>query len=101
MNKENGGALEQIQLEELISGLIENGYGCCDNFLYQEIIDGLRANILSLIDLGDHKNDQIRIDRNQARKLNLSTYAIGVQIRKLIFNNNDSHSIEEFYRPTS
>jgi SM-20-related protein len=75
MTKENEAALEQIQFEELISGLIENGYGCCDNFLSQEIIDGLRVNILSLNELGDlkpagigkqqdfQKNERIRGDK--------------------------------------
>lgn len=39
---------EQNQFEELIKGLINNKYGCCDNFLTQSNISGLRDNMTSL-----------------------------------------------------
>jgi SM-20-related protein len=48
MTKENENVLEKIQFEELITGLIENSYGCCNNFLNSVTTDGLRANIILL-----------------------------------------------------
>jgi SM-20-related protein len=39
---------ELIQFEELIQGLIDNEYGCCNDFILPETVDGLSANIQRL-----------------------------------------------------
>ena len=44
--------IEQDQFEELIQGLIENGYGCCDDFILSSTIKGLSNNIQYLTDTG-------------------------------------------------
>ena len=36
---------ESIQFERLIQGLIDNEYGCCDDFILPEIVRGLHANL--------------------------------------------------------
>ncbi len=46
MNSEE--ILEQGQFEELIQGLIDNGYGCCDDFIQSAAVNGLSANIQHL-----------------------------------------------------
>ena len=68
---------EHDQFELLIKGLINDQYGCCDDFLKQEEIDGLRDNIermntldkLKSAGLGNavdyHKNVKIRGDKIQ------------------------------------
>lgn len=40
---------EQHQFEALIIGLIDNGYGCCNDFILPSTVIGLNANILNLI----------------------------------------------------
>jgi len=66
---------EQQQFEDLIQGLLVDGYGCSDNFLTVGDISGLRNNIQSLkksqemksAGLGNksklHKNQEIRGDK--------------------------------------
>lgn len=44
---------EQNQFEQLIKGLIDNKYGCCDNFLTESSVSGLRTNMASLNALGE------------------------------------------------
>jgi len=39
---------ESIQFERLIQGLIDNEYGCCDDFILPEIVAGLYANVQHL-----------------------------------------------------
>ncbi len=46
---------EQNQFEELIQGLIDNNYGCCNNFILPATITGLRDTIQNLTDLGEMK----------------------------------------------
>ena len=46
---------EQMQFEELIQGLIDNEYGCCNDFILPETVMGLGANIKRLNDSGDMK----------------------------------------------
>ena len=41
---------EQNQFEGLIQGLIDNDYGCCNDFILPSTITGLRANIQSMSD---------------------------------------------------
>jgi SM-20-related protein len=41
---------EQNQFEGLIQGLIDNEYGCCNDFILPETVDGLIANIQRLSD---------------------------------------------------
>ena len=50
---------EQNQFEALIQGLIDDEYGCCDNFILPETILGLRANINKLYETGDMKSSGI------------------------------------------
>jgi len=45
---EDGAIQEQYQFEELIQGLIDNQYGCCNDFLLPETTAGLRDNISTL-----------------------------------------------------
>lgn len=47
--------LEQSQFEKLIHGLIDDEYGCCNDFMLPATITGLRANIQSLRKSGDMK----------------------------------------------
>lgn len=43
---------EQYQFEELIQGLIDNKYGCCNDFILPSTVIGLNANLQRLSDLG-------------------------------------------------
>lgn len=52
MNKEEEAIQEEHQFEGLIQGLIDNGYGCCDDFITPFTINGLSANITRLIAAG-------------------------------------------------
>ena len=36
----------EIQFEQLISGLIDQNYGVCDQFLSVELLQGLRVNLM-------------------------------------------------------
>lgn len=47
--------LEQNQFEELIQGLIDDEYGCCNDFIGPSTVIGLRNNIQDLSDLGNMK----------------------------------------------
>lgn len=72
---ERGIVQEENQFEELIQGLINDNYGCCDNFLSDSTMLGLRENMEILNDSGKmiaagignklnfHKNDAIRKDK--------------------------------------
>lgn len=51
--------LEQNQFEELIQGLIDNKYGCCNDFIKPSSVTGLRDTIQSLIDLGQLKDSGV------------------------------------------
>ena len=44
--------IEHRQFEELIQGLIDNQYGCIDNFIQPSLMSGLSANMQGLIDAG-------------------------------------------------
>ncbi len=46
---------EQNQFEELIQGLIDNKYGCCNNFMKPDTITGLRNNSQRLSESGNMK----------------------------------------------
>lgn len=46
---------EQKQFEELIQGLIDNNYGCCNDFLLASTLAGLRENMDALKALGSMK----------------------------------------------
>ncbi|MBC8754813.1 2OG-Fe(II) oxygenase [Kordia sp. YSTF-M3] len=78
---------EQNQFEELIQGLIDNQYGCCNDFIIPSIITGLRNNITTLNTSGkmksagignkvDFQNDQlIRSDKvNWIEELSTNEY---------------------------
>jgi len=47
--------LEQNQFEELIQGLIDNKFGCSNNFLMPSTMSGLRDNITALTTSGNMK----------------------------------------------
>ena len=48
-NLENPNQLhETIEFEALIQGLVDNEYGCCDNFILPETVIGLSANLQRL-----------------------------------------------------
>ena len=47
---------EQYQFEELIQGLIDNQYGCCNDFIIPSTITGLRNNIATLNASGKMKS---------------------------------------------
>jgi SM-20-related protein len=47
------GIEEQNQFEYLIKGLIDNQYGCCNDFLAPSTVLGLRANMTTLNTLGN------------------------------------------------
>ncbi|XMO85553.1 2OG-Fe(II) oxygenase [Algibacter sp. AS12] len=49
----NADVFENNQFEGLINGLIKNNYGCCDNFILPQTVNGLRANIQLLSDAGN------------------------------------------------
>lgn len=46
---------EQNQFEELIQGLIDNKYGCCNDFITPSTVTGLRDTNQSLCESGDMK----------------------------------------------
>lgn len=48
---DNDEVQENNQFEELIQGLIDRGFGCCNNFVLPAVIDGLRQNIHNLSSL--------------------------------------------------
>ncbi|WP_216663765.1 MULTISPECIES: hypothetical protein [unclassified Lentimicrobium] len=48
--------LEQGQFEQLIQGLLDDNYGCCDDFYPAQIIDGLRNNMKDLYAAGNMKH---------------------------------------------
>ena len=50
---------DQLQFEGLIQGLIDNDYGCCDDFLDPSVVLGLWSNIQRLSDLGSMKTSGI------------------------------------------
>jgi len=52
---ENEAQQEHDQFEELIQGLIDDEYGCCNNFLLPITVTGLRDNIQRLSELGNMK----------------------------------------------
>ncbi len=54
MNDE--GRLEQNQFEELIQGLIDNQYGCCNDFIIPSVIAELRNNLTLLNASGNLKS---------------------------------------------
>lgn len=47
---------EKNQFEGLIQGLIDDEYGCCNDFILPATVAGLRANIQRLNDLGEMKS---------------------------------------------
>jgi SM-20-related protein len=47
--------LEQRQFEELIQGLIDHDYGCCNDFINSDTVIGLAANVQNLSMLGNLK----------------------------------------------
>lgn len=47
MNEETTRAIELQQFESLIEGLLTTGYGCCDEFLDELQVEGLRNRLLS------------------------------------------------------
>ena len=51
--------LEQDQFEGLINGLIEDDYGCCDDFFLPNNVLGLSGNIQSLSDAGVMKPSRL------------------------------------------
>ncbi len=50
---------EAIQFEELIQGLIDNAFGCCNDFLSPETVVGLRNNLHRLSEAGKLKESGI------------------------------------------
>ena len=44
---------EENQFEELIQGLIDDKYGCCNDFILPSTASGLRANMQSLSESGN------------------------------------------------
>lgn len=55
MSKEEGLKLELDHFEELIQGLIDNKFGCCNDFITPITSAGLRANISVLAETGKLK----------------------------------------------
>ena len=52
---ENEDILEQDQFEKLIQGLIDDEYGCCNDFILPSTVIGLGANIQRLSESGNMK----------------------------------------------
>lgn len=52
MNIDYDDLLEHDQFEELIQGLIDNEYGCCNDFIIPSTVIGLSHNIIALSQLG-------------------------------------------------
>lgn len=50
---------EELQFEELIQGLIDDKYGCCNDFILPSTVKGLRANIQRLSESGKMKSSGI------------------------------------------
>jgi SM-20-related protein len=46
---------DQQHFEGLVQGLIDNEYGCCNDFIKPSKVTGLRANIQSLNNVGKMK----------------------------------------------
>ena len=44
--------LEQDQFEKLIQGLLDDDYGCCNDFILASTVAGLSTEITNLSDLG-------------------------------------------------
>ncbi len=75
MNHHKERKQNETKFEELIQGLLDNDYGCCDDFVNAPTITGLREKMLQLNETGgmnaaglgqhaDHqKNQQIRGDK--------------------------------------
>jgi SM-20-related protein len=55
MDKNIEAIKEEDQFERLIKGLIEDDYGCCDDFILQSTVSGLSTNIQSLHDSSNMK----------------------------------------------
>ncbi|MFT5185253.1 MAG: SM-20-related protein [Flavobacteriales bacterium] len=54
-----GQRFESDQFEELIQGLIDNKFGCIENFVPVNVIIGLRDRLISLRDAGEMQSAQI------------------------------------------
>ncbi len=52
---ENETVLEENQFEELIRGLIDNQYGCCNDFVKADTVSGLSTNLTRLSATGSMK----------------------------------------------
>ena len=78
---------EQAQFEELIQGLIDHNYGCCNDFLLPNVVTGLRNNIQTLDDLGKLKPSGIG---------NKSNFKKNKKIRGDKINWIENQSINEF-----
>lgn len=68
---------EQNQFEELIQGLMDDSYGCCNDFILPSTVTGLRDNIQRLSELGNmkpsgfgNKSDFERDQRVRGDKIN-------------------------------
>ena len=59
----------QRHFEELIQGLIDNTYGCCNDFLSPETIQGLLHNLQNLSDTGMLQDSGIGNQLNYQRNL--------------------------------
>ncbi len=55
MDKADDVVSEQIQFESLIKGLIDNDYGCCDDFVIPDTVRGLCAKLTELSGSGNLK----------------------------------------------
>ena len=55
-NMEDEETKERNQFEELIQGLIDNQYGCCNDFISPSTVQGLINNMTALIASGDMKS---------------------------------------------
>jgi len=74
MEDEMEGNQQEDQFEKLIQGLLENDYACCDDFINEQTVSGLRKKMLELNSSGEmgsagtgrkleyQKNNQIRGD---------------------------------------
>ncbi|WP_205635397.1 hypothetical protein [Flavivirga aquatica] len=69
MNISDDEIQEQNQFEELIQGLINNKYGCCNDFLSHSTMAGLRSNMTTLNASGNMKSagigNKINFQKNQ------------------------------------
>lgn len=53
---DNNERQDEDQFEQLIQGLIDNNYGCCDNFIIPSTMQGLSDNLKTLNKLGKLKH---------------------------------------------